>query len=43
MKGVQYTEGQQWNDGCDKLCVCDDASTGHYTCSERFETLHSTW
>ncbi|XP_060570089.1 uncharacterized protein LOC132728460 isoform X2 [Ruditapes philippinarum] len=35
MSGVQYTQGQQWNQGCDKICVCDDASTGHYTCSDR--------
>lgn len=35
MSGKQYTQGQQWNEGCDKICVCDDASTGHYICNDR--------
>ena len=35
MKGVQYTKGQKWDDGCDKTCVCDDDTTGHYTCLDR--------
>ena len=39
MNGVQYTQGQKWNDGCDKMCVCDDGITGHYTCSDRYD-LH---
>ncbi|XP_035824757.1 uncharacterized protein LOC101847325 [Aplysia californica] len=33
--GVQYTWGQQWVDGCDKKCQCDNADTGSYSCTER--------
>ncbi|XP_041376878.1 uncharacterized protein LOC121389349 [Gigantopelta aegis] len=34
-KGSFYRQGQQWNDGCSQECVCDDTSTGHYTCKQR--------
>ncbi|PVD29404.1 hypothetical protein C0Q70_08655 [Pomacea canaliculata] len=34
-KGTQYAQGQQWFDGCDSKCVCYDASSNLYTCSQR--------
>lgn len=34
-KGKSYTQGQRWQDGCDYECVCDDAMTGHYMCTDR--------
>ncbi|XP_076470008.1 uncharacterized protein LOC143300296 [Babylonia areolata] len=33
--GKAYTQGQQWYDGCDKICVCEDGSTGFYSCTDR--------
>ncbi|GFR69726.1 collagen alpha-6(VI) chain [Elysia marginata] len=33
--GVQYATGQQWVDGCDKKCQCDNQDTGVYSCTER--------
>lgn len=35
MNGKSYTQGQQWDDGCKQICVCDDGATGHYTCRSR--------
>lgn len=35
MSGKAYTQGQKWDDGCDRLCVCDDGKTGHYSCKQR--------
>ncbi|XP_052816208.1 uncharacterized protein LOC128242861 isoform X2 [Mya arenaria] len=37
-KGVYYTQGQTWDDGCDKLCRCEDVMRGYYTCSQRCPT-----
>ncbi|KAL8616408.1 hypothetical protein ACOMHN_032262 [Nucella lapillus] len=37
-KGASYTESQQWYDGCDLVCVCEDSQTGFYRCSERCPT-----
>jgi len=34
-KGVYYTQGQRWQDGCDKTCTCDDVSKGYYSCNSR--------
>lgn len=34
-KGVKYFQGQSWEDGCDKKCLCDQASEGLYTCNDR--------
>ncbi|KAK7115067.1 hypothetical protein V1264_001009 [Littorina saxatilis] len=34
-RGTDYQQGQQWDDGCSYTCVCEDASTGHYRCTER--------
>lgn len=34
-KGNYYTQGQQWYDGCDYVCNCEDAMEGLYTCNER--------
>ncbi|XP_052233684.1 uncharacterized protein LOC127846468 isoform X4 [Dreissena polymorpha] len=33
--GTQYTQGQTWEDGCEFNCICDNANTGHYTCTEK--------
>ena len=35
-KGTMYTQGQKWQDGCQFECVCDDAMTGHYHCTDRW-------
>lgn len=34
-KGVQYNEGQSWDDGCSYTCTCIDSSTGQYQCQEK--------
>ena len=34
-KGVYYTQGQQWQDGCDKKCRCEDVIHGYISCSDR--------
>ena len=39
--GVQYIQGQKWEDACDYICECMDAKTGMYLCSERF--IYSIW
>ena len=36
MDGKQYTQGQKWYQGCQKICICNDGKTGAYTCTERF-------
>ena len=33
--GKWYTQGQKWNVGCDKVCVCEDGQTGTYSCTDR--------
>lgn len=35
MNGRTYTQGQQWYDGCDRICRCEDGSTGFYRCQDR--------
>ena len=34
-KGKAYTQGQKWDDGCVKVCVCENGMTGYYTCTDR--------
>ena len=34
-KGVQHSQGERWEDGCDYNCVCEDAIIGKYTCDEK--------
>lgn len=34
-KGNPYTEGQQWNDGCHKTCICESGKSNYVRCSER--------
>ncbi|XP_076113274.1 uncharacterized protein LOC143080959 isoform X2 [Mytilus galloprovincialis] len=34
-KGNVYTQGQKWYDDCDKVCVCQDAKMGFYSCQDR--------
>lgn len=34
-KGVTYSQGQTWDDGCQKKCRCDDADMNIYTCFDR--------
>ena len=34
MNGKSYTAGQEWYEGCELFCVCQDG-TGNYTCSPR--------
>ncbi|OPL21209.1 hypothetical protein AM593_01127, partial [Mytilus galloprovincialis] len=33
--GNVYTQGQKWYDDCDKVCVCQDAKMGFYSCQDR--------
>ena len=35
-KGVYYSQGQTWDDGCDLNCRCEDVMRGYYTCSQRY-------
>lgn len=30
-----YQQGQKWNDGCNFICTCEDASRGLYKCDDR--------
>ena len=34
-KGKSYSQGQQWYDGCDYKCVCENGAQGLYTCNDR--------
>lgn len=34
--GVAYRQGQQWYDGCDLVCRCEDAMKGFYRCQQRY-------
>lgn len=36
MDGNQYTTGQKWYVGCDKICICDDGKTGAISCNDRY-------
>lgn len=38
-KGVYYRQGQTWQDGCDKICTCDDVTNNLYSCRSRFVTV----
>ncbi|XP_046585152.1 uncharacterized protein LOC124292144 [Haliotis rubra] len=40
-KGQSYTQGQQFFDGCNKKCVCEDSSTGRYSCVDRCPSYSS--
>ena len=35
-KGVRYSTGQKWRDGCDYNCVCVDGNSGLYQCTQRY-------
>ncbi|KAK3591361.1 hypothetical protein CHS0354_040323 [Potamilus streckersoni] len=41
MNGREYTTGQQWDDGCDRRCVCEDGKTGYYRCTDRCKVYAS--
>ena len=30
-----YRQDQQWYDGCNAVCRCENAATGYYRCQER--------
>lgn len=34
-QGVPFRQGQTFNQGCDKICKCEDAMTGKITCDDR--------
>ncbi|GFR96142.1 collagen alpha-5(VI) chain, partial [Elysia marginata] len=34
-KGQAYKQGEAWYDGCDKVCVCDNAAFGFVRCDDR--------
>ena len=36
MNGKTYTQGQQWYDSCDRICVCEDGKSGFYRCRDRW-------
>lgn len=33
--GQKHLQGEQWNEGCDYICTCEDASTGKWKCTQR--------
>eukprot|EP00916_Digyalum_oweni_P007206 GHVL01012180.1.p1 GENE.GHVL01012180.1~~GHVL01012180.1.p1 ORF type:complete len:402 (-),score=23.95 GHVL01012180.1:145-1350(-) len=33
--GIQYSQDDIWEDGCDYTCVCQDAQNGVYKCTEK--------
>lgn len=35
--GQKHLQGEQWNEGCDYICTCEDASTGKWKCTQRSE------
>ena len=34
-KGVHYTKGQTWDDGCKYTCQCIDDGSGQWQCDEK--------
>lgn len=32
---AQFQQGQQWQEGCSKVCRCEDAENGLYVCTDR--------
>ena len=34
-KGMAFKQGQQWDDGCEKTCVCENAAFGYYRCDNK--------
>ncbi|WAR11992.1 SAS-like protein [Mya arenaria] len=34
-KGKSYAQGQRWQDGCQYECLCYDAPSGKYSCTDR--------
>lgn len=40
-KGVRYSTGQKWRDGCDYNCVCVDGMSGVYQCTERLDIFNN--
>lgn len=41
--GVQYNQGQTWDDGCSRRCRCEDAVKGLYVCEDRYVSTPSTY
>ena len=33
--GVTYKQGDSWDDGCTRKCVCLNSNAGVYECTER--------
>ncbi|GFR69724.1 LOW QUALITY PROTEIN: collagen alpha-4(VI) chain [Elysia marginata] len=40
-KGMTYSTGQKWTDGCDYECVCENGNTGKYRCYNRCPLYHN--
>ena len=40
-KGVQYSQGDKWDDGCSYECECTDASTGRYQCYNKCPSYYN--
>ena len=40
-KGVQYSQGDMWDDGCSYECECTDASTGRYQCYNKCPSYYN--
>ena len=34
-KGALYSQGENWQDGCDFNCTCEDGTTGQYFCIDQ--------
>lgn len=41
-KGVYYTQGQTWSDGCDRNCRCEEPSKGLITCTNKW-VFYGVW
>lgn len=41
-KGVEYIQGQRWQDGCTYNCVCENGMTGKYKCTDRSALFSSS-
>ena len=37
--GVPFRQGQTWQDGCGKMCRCEDSMTGLINCDDRCRSI----
>ena len=34
-QGQTYSQGEAWTDGCNRACICENATFGYYRCEDR--------